>query len=98
MTRSTIKLRPQEPEIPERKVRLRLPGRLAADLDDYRALYAQAHGQEIELPALIEGILEQFLASDRAFQRRQRTKQPAEGASSDRASHGEDSQPLDRGR
>jgi hypothetical protein len=98
MTGSTIKLRPQEPEIPERKVRLRLPGRLAADLDDYRALYAQAHGQEIELAALIEGILEQFLASDRAFQRRQRTKQPDAGSSSDRASHGEDSQPLDRGR
>jgi hypothetical protein len=72
MTRSTIKLRPQAPEIPERKVRLRLPGRLAADLDDYRALYARAHGQEIELPALIEGILEQFLASDRAFQRHRR--------------------------
>jgi hypothetical protein len=72
MTQSTIKLRPQEPEIPERKLRLRLPGRLAADLDDYRALYARAHGQEIELPALIEGILEQFLLSDRAFQRQRR--------------------------
>ena len=98
MTRSTIKLRPQEPEVPERKVRLRLQGRLAVDLDDYRALYARAHGQEIELSDLIAAILEQFLASDRAFQRRQRTKQPASGASSDRASHGEDSQPLDRGR
>jgi hypothetical protein len=98
MTGSTIKLRPQEPEIPERKVRLRLPGRLAADLDDYRALYAQAHGQEIELAVLIEGILEQFMASDRAFQRRQRTKQPAVGASSDTALQGDYSQPVDRGR
>jgi hypothetical protein len=53
MTRSTIKLRPQEPEIPERKLRLRLPGRLAADLDEYRALYARVQ-PEIELPALIE--------------------------------------------
>jgi hypothetical protein len=68
-----IKLRPQEAELPERKVRLRLPGRLAADLDAYRELYARVHGQEIELPALIEGIVEQFLASDRAFQRRQRS-------------------------
>ena len=66
-----IKLRPRETELPERKVRLRLPGRLAADLDAYRELYARVHGHEIELPALIEGILEQFLASDRAFQRRQ---------------------------
>jgi len=72
MTGRTLKLRPQEPEIPERKVRLRLPGRLAADLDDYGALYARAHGQEIELPALIEGILDQFLASDRVFQRLRR--------------------------
>jgi len=84
MTRSTIKLRPQEPEIPERKVRLRLPGGLAADLDDYRALYARAHGQEIELPALIEGILEQFLASDRAFQRQRRVSRLPDGPRSDR--------------
>jgi len=76
MTR-TIKLRPQEPEAPERKVRLRLPGRLAAELDEYRALYARAHGHEIDLLALIEGILEQFLASDRVFQRQRRgAKQP----------------------
>ena len=71
MTR-TIKLRPQEADLPERKIRLRLPGRLGADLDDYRELYAQAHGQEIELLSLIEGILEQFLASDRVFQRARR--------------------------
>ena len=31
----TIKLRPQEADLPERKIRLRLPGRLGADLDDY---------------------------------------------------------------
>jgi len=71
MTRA-IKLRPQEADLPERKVRLRLPGRLGADLDHYCELYAQVHGQEIELPSLIEGILEQFLASDRAFQRKRR--------------------------
>lgn len=65
-----IKLRPQDPELPQRKVRLRLPGRLGADLDAYRDIYARTHGHEIELSALIEGILEQFLASDRGFQRR----------------------------
>lgn len=68
----TIKLRPQEADLPERKVRLRLPGRLGADLDDYCELYAQVHGQEIELAALIEGILEQFLTTDRSFQRHRR--------------------------
>ncbi len=81
MTRNSIKLRPQEVEIPERKVRLRLPGRLAVDLEDYCALYARVHGQEIELTALIEGILEQFIASDRAFQRHRRSS----GADIDRS-------------
>jgi hypothetical protein len=73
-----IKLRPQQPEPPERKLRLRINGRLAADLDEYRALYASTHGAEIELPALIEGIVAQFLATDRAFQRlRSSTVDPA---------------------
>lgn len=69
----TIKLRPQEPDAPERKVRLRLHGRLAAELEEYRGLYVQTHRHEIDLAALIEGILEQFLASDRFFQRRPRS-------------------------
>lgn len=68
-----IKLRLREADLPERKVRLRLPGRLAGELDAYAALYARVHGHEIELPVLIEGILEQFLASDRAFQRQRRS-------------------------
>jgi hypothetical protein len=68
----TIKLRPQEADLPERKIRLRIPGRLGADLDHYCELYAKVHGHEIEVPSLIEGILEQFLASDRAFQRKRR--------------------------
>jgi hypothetical protein len=66
----SIKLRAQQPEPPARKVRLRINGRLASDLDDYRALYARTHGSEIELPALIEGIVAQFLATDRAFRSR----------------------------
>ena len=64
----SIKLRAQQPEPPERRLRLRINGRLAADLDEYRALYARTHGSEIDLPALIEGIVAQFLATDRAFQ------------------------------
>ena len=64
-----MKLRAQQPEPPERKLRLRISGRLAADLDEYRALYARTHGGEIEMAALVEGILAQFLETDRAFQR-----------------------------
>lgn len=66
----TIKLRPQEPDAPDRKVRLRPPGQLAAELEEYRELHVDTHRHEIDLAALIEGILEQFLASDRFFQRR----------------------------
>lgn len=43
----TIKLRAQEPEAPERKVRLRLPGRLATELEEYRDLYVHTHRHEI---------------------------------------------------
>ena len=70
----SIKLRPRDPELPQRKVRLRLPGRRGADLDAYRDIYARTHGREIDLPELIEGILEQFLASDRGFRRRRPEK------------------------
>ena len=75
-----IKLRAQTAELPERKVRLRLPGQLGAELDEYRDLYAQVHGHEIELPTLIEGILEQFLASDRAFQRARKGSEERSGS------------------
>jgi hypothetical protein len=64
-----IKLRPQNPNLPTRALRVRLAGRLAADLDAYCEVYAQENGREIELPAMIEGILEQFLATDRGFRR-----------------------------
>lgn len=71
-----IKLRAPQPQPPERNVRLRINGRLAADLDDYRALYARTHGTEIELPALIEGILAHFLETDRGFSRGKRGSEP----------------------
>lgn len=73
-----MKLRAQRREPPERKLRLRISGRLAADLDDYCALYVRTHGSEIALPELIEGILAQFLATDRAFQRQRPSESGAE--------------------
>lgn len=68
----TIKLREQRQDLPERTVRLRLPGALAADLDLYARLHAEEHGHEIELPDLVQAMVEQFLASDRAFGRHRR--------------------------
>ncbi len=88
----TIKLRPQEPDLPERKLRLRLPGRLGAELDTYRELYARTHGQEIELAALVEGILAQFLASDRGYQRQRRGGRKTAPAPASRRSPAEDAE------
>jgi hypothetical protein len=68
----TIKLREQRPELPERTVRLRLPGALVTDLELYARLYAEEHGHEIALPELVQAMVEQFLASDRAFGRHRR--------------------------
>lgn len=68
----SIKLREQRPELPERTVRLRLPGALVTDLELYARLYAEEHGHEIALSELVQAIVEQLLASDRAFGRHRR--------------------------
>jgi hypothetical protein len=83
MTMRPIKLRPQDPNLPARALRLRLAGRLAADLDAYREIYAHEHGRTIELSAMIEGILEQFLATDRGFRRWRAESQARETRGSD---------------
>jgi hypothetical protein len=71
MTRA-IKLQARAAELPERKVRLRLPGPLVVDLELYARLYFEEHGHEIELPDLLLAIVEQFLSSDRGFGRQKR--------------------------
>lgn len=68
----TIKLREQRQELPEKTARLRLPSALVADLELYARLYAAEHGHEIALPDLVQAMVEQFLASDRAFGRHRR--------------------------
>jgi hypothetical protein len=68
----SIKLREQRQELPARTVRLRLPGALVTDLELYAQLYAEEHGHEIALPELVQAMVEQFLASDRAFGRYRR--------------------------
>jgi hypothetical protein len=40
---------------------------LAQALSDYAALYNRAYGGKAEMPDLIPAMLENFLASDRAF-------------------------------
>ena len=70
MSKTTIRLKEKKPDLPPCHLKLRLSGQLAADVEAYRMLYAEVHGRTIELGQLIEGILEQFLDSDREFQRR----------------------------
>lgn len=53
---------------------MRLDGGTCSDLEDYRHLYQEEYGQEIELPELAAEILTQFLAGDRAFRRWQRAR------------------------
>lgn len=67
-----IKLRHQRKDLTPKNLRMKLPGQLAADLDAYRRLYRETHREEISLPEVVEAILEQFLRSDRAFQRHKR--------------------------
>lgn len=67
-----MKLRERTAPRSRQEVRLRLEGTTFSDLEDYRRLYQENYGQEIELPELAAEILTQFLAGDRAFRRWQR--------------------------
>jgi len=67
-----VKLRERTAPRSRQEVRLRLEGTTFSDLEDYRRLYQEKYGQEIELPELAAEILAQFLAGDRAFRRWQR--------------------------
>jgi hypothetical protein len=92
MTVRAIERRSPEPGLPEREGECRLLGRLGAELDAHRELYARTHGQEIELAALIEGILEQFLASDRGYQRQRHGGHKAAPAPASRQSPVQDAE------
>jgi hypothetical protein len=63
------------PRLPERrpvKVTISLSPALNQALADYGALYREAYGEGEPVHELIPAILERFLESDRAFQRRRR--------------------------
>lgn len=63
-----------------RQLRLSLKGRLCQDLEAYRAAYKEAHGNDVELEAMIPHILEIYISSDRRFRswRNGRRSVPAE--------------------
>ncbi len=69
-----MRLRERTTPRSRQEVRLRLEGTTFSNLEDYRHLYREEYGQEIELPDLASEILSQFLTSDRAFRRWQRAR------------------------
>ena len=62
------------------ELRLKLKGKPAVDLADYKTAYEEANGQQIEMEQLAAHILTTFIDADRGFQAWRRSKQAA-GAS-----------------
>ena len=57
------------------KLALSVPPELHRLLSEYADFYREAYGEAPPLPDLIPAMLEGFLASDKAFQRRQRSRE-----------------------
>lgn len=79
MSKPAIKLREPKRELPPRKLRVTVPGELFWDLDAYSALYGEVREGTLDLPALVTAILQQFLESDRDFQRWKQAREAAIG-------------------
>lgn len=63
------------PKIVMTKVTFACPADLRADLDRYAALHAQAHGEPVDVIALIPHMLTAFMARDQAFKAASKTTQ-----------------------
>ncbi|MDP2564400.1 DUF2274 domain-containing protein [Pseudoalteromonas marina] len=48
---------------------LKLEEGLTAQLEDYKKLYQEVHGEEIDVTQVVEGLLTIALKKDRAFQK-----------------------------
>ena len=59
------------------KLALSVSPELHRSLSDYAEFYREAYGEAPSLSDLIPGMLEGFLAGDKGFQRRQRSRQTA---------------------
>lgn len=66
-------------KLPDRtpvKISIMVTPDLAHALGDYTAIYNRTYGDKAEMPDLIPAMLESFLASDRAFAKARREKEP----------------------
>lgn len=69
-----MKLKAREPNLPASSLRLNVPGKLMATLEDYARYYEADHGQPISLDQMAVEMLGGFVASDYDFARWRRTK------------------------
>jgi hypothetical protein len=64
----TLALARIETEEKTTDLKLRLKGKLAVDLADYRRAYVETNGQSVELDQLVPHMLATFIEADRGFQ------------------------------
>jgi hypothetical protein len=64
-----MKLKAPEPKLPASQLRLSVPGKLMATLEDYARYYEVEHSQAIAIDQLVLEMLGTFTASDMAFNR-----------------------------
>jgi hypothetical protein len=72
-----MKLKAREPNLPASSLRLSVPGKLMATLEDYARYYEAEHGQPIPLDHMVVEMLGGFVASDYDFARWRRGKPEA---------------------
>lgn len=72
-----MKLKAREPKLPASSLRLSVPGKLMATLEDYARYYEAEHGQPISLDQMAVEMLGGFVASDYDFTRWRRSKSEA---------------------
>ena len=65
---TTLALARIETEEKTTDLKLRLKGKLAVDLADYRRAYVETNGQSVELDQLVPHMLATFIEADRGFQ------------------------------
>ena len=85
-----MKLKAPEPKLPPSPLRLSVPGKLMAMLEDYARYFEAEHGQAIPVEEMVVQILDAFVAKDFTFARWRK----AQGARASRASSTPSRQPA----
>ncbi|MGH7860140.1 MAG: DUF2274 domain-containing protein [Candidatus Binatia bacterium] len=81
-----MKLKPPEPKLPPHPLRLSIPGKLMATLEEYARYYEAQHGQAISSDQMVLEMLAAFVASDLGFARWRRPQADAPARRSSAAS------------